>query len=106
VPFTKGFATRGQLLEHFYHHGAEFGALTPEEYQALADTFLGGPLPPGVQECHRKRNGDVIRFDPNTQAFGVLSKTGFIRTYFKPVPCLLGHGYRTNLMYWQEECKK
>lgn len=106
MPSTKGFATRGQLLEHFYHHGAEFDAATPEEYQSLADAFLGGLPPLGVQECARRRNGDLLRFDPNTQAFGVLSKTGFIRTYFKPVPGLLGHGYRTNLMYWQEECKK
>lgn len=83
----------------------------------MADTFLGGPKPPHVHECTRKK-GDILRFDPSTQACGVLGKDRVIRTYFKPVPCVSipwpqraaamatgrCHGEADNLKYFQREC--
>ncbi len=113
MPFTNGFTNSKQLQRHFVDHGTEFGAVTAEEYEALADSFLGGQLREGVRECKRQR-GDMIRFDPKTDEFGVLSNTLEIRTYFKPVPCVKlkiphskkCHGLATNLLYFQVECRK
>ncbi len=49
--------------------------------------FLSRPFGPGLMQCRRKK-GDVLRYDTTTTEFGVLSVTGVIRTYFKPVPCV------------------
>jgi pyocin large subunit-like protein len=40
VPFDP--FDREYLLQHFERHGADFGATTPEEYEALADRFMDG----------------------------------------------------------------
>jgi len=29
-------------MDHYEKHGAEFDPMTPEEYQAMADAFIGG----------------------------------------------------------------
>lgn len=116
---TKGFLNTRQLNRHFAQHGADFGASNAKEYEEFADGFLGGTLPAGIHECKRTQ-GDRIRYDPQSQAYGVLDGHGVIRTYFKPVPCssvaaqLLQalrqagkcHGYANNFLYFEAECKK
>lgn len=106
-------------MRHFAEHGEEFKAGTPQEYVQMADEFLSGNKPAHIHECRRKR-GDLLRFDPVTEAYGVLDGNGTIRTFFKPVPCvtiplsqrvlvrLSGrcHGHPDNLSYFQSECKR
>lgn len=108
-----------QLQRHFSEHGADFGASNASDYEAQADVFLSGKLPAGIQECTRKK-GDIMRYDPKTEACGVLDNGGVIRTFFKPVPCskvpasvraaikMSGrcHGHPNNLAYFQAECRK
>jgi hypothetical protein len=83
----------------------------------MADAFWGDPKPPHVLE-HRRKRGDLIRFDTNTEAMSVVDGKSVIRTFFRPVPCvslpvaqraatkLLGrcHDHATNLLYFQAEC--
>ena len=116
---TKGFLNARQLNLHHAEHGADFGAKSASEYERLADEFLGSAKHPDVHECTRSR-GDMIRFNPKTDEYGVLDGNGIIRTYFKPVPCASlppaqrtamrqagrCHSQTTNLVYFQEECKK
>ncbi|MEU7583764.1 hypothetical protein AB0B50_40005 [Streptomyces sp. NPDC041068] len=45
-----------------------------------------------------RSNGDVLRFNPRTNEFGVKDPSGVPRTYFKPDPT--SHGYPTNLDYF------
>lgn len=85
----------------------------------MADDFLGSVKPINVLECNRKR-GDTIRYDPSTEAYGVLDKNDVIRTYFKPTPCVAVppaqrsamkqsgrcHSEATNLAYFQRECQR
>ncbi len=52
----------------------------------MADNFLTGRKPPGVLQRVRSSNGDIIRFDPATGAYGTVSRDGTIRTFFKPGP--------------------
>lgn len=116
---TKGFMNTRQLSRHFSEHGADFGASNAKEYEEAADGFLGGTLPQGIHECRRKQ-GDIIRYNPKGQDYGVLDKEGIIRTYFKPIPCSSVpasvrqsirqagrcHGHANNFLYFQSECKR
>jgi len=102
VPFTLGFDPRLRG-EHFDNHATDLGATTEEEYEALADAFIGGPLSENTKECKRS-NGDKIRYNFRTEEYGVLSGDGYIRTYFKPKPRI--HRHRTNFIYFKSECKK
>src|SRR5713226_6867877 len=116
---TKGFLNFRQLNRHFNEHGADFGTSNAREYEESADAFLGGALPSNIHQCTRK-GGDMIRYDPQTQTYGVLDSGGIIRTYFKPVPCSSlpasvrsalkqagrCHGHSNNFLYFQSECKR
>jgi hypothetical protein len=116
---TNGFLNPRQLNRHYASHGAEFGANTATDYQALADMFLGATRVQPIEECVRGK-GDIVRFNPTTDEYGVLDSGGTIRRYFKPLPCasLRGpikiamqqsgrcHGHASNLLYFQSECKK
>ena len=109
------FATSTKRDEHFFDHGSEFGAANEFEYETMAGTFLVQAKPIQVLECVRSR-GDILRFDPITDQFGVLSGDGFIRTYFKPVPCAKlpaamrtsrrCHSFSTNYDYFKNGCSK
>jgi|GEM_PF-1886495 len=85
VPSTAvGKFANAELREgHFLKHGKDFGAKTAQEYEKRAATFMLGDLSPGVLE---KTNsyGDIIRYNVLTDEFGMFSKQGFIRTYYKP----------------------
>src|SRR5207249_1955029 len=119
VSNTHGFLNANQLNRHYAEHGTDFGASNALEYEMLADAFLGGVKPAHVHECERSR-GDILRFDPLTNAYGVIDKTGVIRTYFKPLPCSSVpaahrlamrhsgrcHGYANNLLYFESECNR
>ena len=116
---TNGFESLEQLNRHFSEHGADFGASNPNEYEELADAFLGETKPAHVHECMRQ-SGAKLRYDPNTEAFGVLDAGSVCRTHYKPVPCsaLRGsvraamkqsgrcHPCANNLVYFKTECKK
>ena len=84
---TNGFLNPRQLNRHYASHGAEFGAKSATQYQALADMFLGGIRVQPIEECVRDK-GDIVRFNPVTDEYGVLDSGSTIRTYFKPVSCV------------------
>lgn len=100
VPYTQGFAA-GFLLDHFTRHASDFNATSAEEYELLADQFLGSPLNPPVLECYRVGNGDLVRFDPSTNEFGVLAMSRVIRTYYVRRPSTV-----SSLSYFERQCGK
>jgi len=116
---TNGFESLVQLNRHFGEHGNDFGASNPADYEQMADTFLSGDKPETVHECARP-GGTKIRYDPTSEAFGIIDNGGIIRTYFKPIPCSLlpgsmrevtrqagrCHRYANNLVYFKAECQK
>lgn len=101
-----------ELWDHFYRHGADFGAATDAEYEMMAATFLTAARHADLMECTRKYSGDLVRYDRVTRAYGVLSISGVIRTYFKPVPCAPGiplsppdcHEDGSNIQYFRKRC--
>lgn len=116
---TNGFESLQQLKRHFAEHGGDFGASDADDYQRLADTFLGGDKPDTVHECVRP-SGARLRYDPTSEAFGVLDAGRIIRTYYKPIPCSRVpmhereatrqagrcHTAANNLAYFNSECRK
>ena len=115
-----GFVNAGQMLKHYEQHGQDFGAKSPKEYARMAEEFLAGDTPNHVRECTRKK-GDVVRFDPTKDAYGVLDANGVIRTFFKPVPCSAVndaqerralrrtgrcHRHLDNTTYFLKECER
>ena len=94
------FADQEKLADHFARHGSDFGAKTALEYQAQADKFLTASKHSGILEKTRA-NGDIVRYNPTTDEFGVLSSGGSIRTYYKPDPTI--HGKSSNLEYYNAQ---
>ena len=96
---TKSQSIAANAYRHFKDHGADFGAVNAVDYVRKAREFLHNP---GAGVLSKTRgNGDVVRFDPATNAFGVMDKTGAPRTFYKPNPAK--HGYRTNLDYFNAQ---
>lgn len=81
---TKNQTIAQNAYRHFKDHGAEFGAQNAVVYTQKALSFLNNP-PPGTLTKVRT-NGDVVRYDPLTNVFGVMDKTGAPRTFYKPAP--------------------
>ena len=116
---TKGFESLLQLKRHFGEHGDDFRASNAIDYEQMADEFLGGEKREGVHECIR-RCGARVRYDPSSEAYGVLDAELIIRTYYKPVPCSTVpfhereamrqsgrcHTCPNNLIYFTQECKR
>ena len=104
MSYTTGFANMSRFIDHFTRHAPLLGLATPAEYEAEADEFLGNPvLPAGVLQCFRS-NGDKIRYNPNTEEWGVLSSANVIKTYYILTSALAKHGNGTN--YFNSECAK
>jgi pyocin large subunit-like protein len=74
-----------QKLQHFNDHGSKVGAANANQYEAMADKFIGfTPLPKYNLQSKRPRENDIIRYNPMTNEFGIMDSSGYIRTYFKP----------------------
>lgn len=113
MPVATRFFDYNSLYEHFYNHGADFGATDEYVYQDMARDFLNKDLTanPHIRECVRT-HGDVVRFDPTTDEFAIMGYDGTIRTYFVPIPRHLAptlplwktHPYTTNTEYFEANC--
>lgn len=85
---------------HWVKHGSDFpNLLNAKQYVEQATDFLRNPGP-NVQTIIRG-NGDVVRFDPTTDEFGVMTKDGVPKTYYIPDPA--AHGFPTNQDYFNAQ---
>jgi pyocin large subunit-like protein len=83
VPFKNAYE-RGI---HFKKHGADFGAATEVDYEAMADYFMCfGPMNANTQDCTRAACDDYLRMQLVTTDFGVTCiSSGFLRTFYRPL---------------------
>jgi pyocin large subunit-like protein len=96
---TKSKSIAENALRHLKDHGADFGSKNAVDYVRKAQDFLHNS---GAGALSKTRaNGDVVRFEPATNAFGVMDKTGAPRTFYVPDPAK--HGYPTNLDYFHAQ---
>lgn len=80
---SQKYAFRSQKLlkEHFDKHGRDMGFASASEYEQAADRVIRDP-----DALHKleAEDGDDIYYIEATNEFVVLSKDGYIRTYFLP----------------------
>jgi pyocin large subunit-like protein len=69
-------------FRHFKDHGAEFGANNAVDYVRRAHDFLNNS--PAGTLTKTRPNGDVLKYHPSSNTFGVMDKCGQPRTMFKP----------------------
>jgi hypothetical protein len=78
-----GFRDRSHLTDHYQKHGAEFGAISIDEYLRAAQLLRDRPADGDILEAVRT-DGVVTRFDRASGAFLAAERDGVIRTYFRP----------------------
>ena len=86
------------LDDHLARHGADFGAISADDYARQASEFLQQP---GTLTKIDPKTGVIRVYDPVTEAFGAYNPTGTTRTFYIPDPAK--HGYPTNLDYWNAQ---
>ena len=81
--FPDDYTFRNSKLrnEHYDKHGAEMGFASAEEYEAAANLVIHHP-----DTLHKieKEDGDTCFYYEAANLFVVLSKDGYIRTFFAP----------------------
>ena len=79
------FRSKKQLNEHFEKHGAEFDG--DFDYQSAEDYEEGASDVINNDDAlfkYEKEDGDGVYYIEATNEFVILSKDGYIRTYFRP----------------------
>lgn len=93
---TKSKTPAQNAYRHYKDHGVDFSAKNALDYVKQARDFLLNP-PIGTLTLVRL-DGDIVRYEPATNTFGVVTPSGVPRTFFKPNPAI--HGFPTNLDYF------
>ena len=75
------FRYHDRLREHYKKHGIEMGFASEDEYLAAANAVISNP---DALTKREKEDGDYLFYVEETNEFVVLSKDGYIRTYFCP----------------------
>ena len=93
------FSDQKKFDKHYDKHvveQGEFGNITKDQYLQKANNFANSS---GSNVLTRTgSNGDVLKFNPSTNEFSIVTKDGVIRTYHKLDPSI--HGKGTNMDYW------
>jgi pyocin large subunit-like protein len=79
---SRRYSAEENAQRAFERNGEAFGADTLEAFVRKAHAFVDTP-PKGAQTLKR-RNGDLLIYDPKANVFAVRSKEGAPRTMFRP----------------------
>ena len=78
-----GFRSKAQFNEHYRKHGAEFGAISQQEYLRLAQALRDAPASATILE-YRRPDSVITKFVRSKGYFGAYNPDGTIRTFFIP----------------------
>lgn len=79
-------ANQKNALSHFSKHRKEFPEYSnAKQYVDGAKKFMTDP-PPGTYTRIRERDGAILRYQPDSNTLGIMSKDGVMNTMFKPDP--------------------
>jgi len=88
-----GVGAEENAEHHWRKHGSEFSQFhSAGQYENGAREFMAKP-PPGTLTKHRP-NGDTLFYNPQSNTFGVATRQGRPRTFFKP---------RSGRAYWDRQ---
>jgi len=83
---------------HYNKHKGEFPELhNSKEYLDRAKQFMSDP-PPGTYTRVREPGGDILRYNPDTNTLGIMTKDGVMKTMMKPDPSK--HNFPNNWEYF------
>ncbi len=81
-------------FKHWLDHSSEFPEfINAKQYVEGTNKFLKNP-PPGTLTKIRPSNGDILKYHPDTNTFGVMDSSGIPRTMFRP---------KDGMKYWIEQ---
>jgi pyocin large subunit-like protein len=70
-------------IRHWNDHAADFPELSSlDEYVDYAHNFLKSPSKETLTKI--RHNGDIMRYEPSSNTFGVMNADGIPKTIFKP----------------------
>ena len=75
------FRSKKLLNQHYEKHGYDMGFKNAAAYEAAASKVINNP---DALTKTEKEDGDYVYYVEATNEFVVLSKDGYIRTYFEP----------------------
>lgn len=75
------FRNKKLLNSHYEKHGIDMGFASAEEYEQAACAVVNNP---DVLHKTEKEDGDDVYYVEATNEFVVVSKDGYLRTYFNP----------------------
>ena len=75
------FRTKKQRDQHYEKHGIDMGFASADEYRQAASDVVNDPTALHKTE---KEDGDDVYYIEATNEFVIVSKDGYLRTYFKP----------------------
>lgn len=75
------FKSNKLLHDHFERHGLEMGYESPYEYEEGANIVLHSD---NLLHKIEKEDGDDVYYLEKTNELVIVSRSGYIRTYFKP----------------------
>lgn len=75
------FRSEKYLNEHYKKHGIDMGFASAKEYEEAASSVINNPDALFKIEAE---DGDGVYYLEDTNEFVILSKDGYIRTYFLP----------------------
>lgn len=78
---TYSFRSKSLRDQHYDKHGKDMGFKTVEDYVNAANDVINNP-----DALHKteKEDGDYVYYVEATNDFVIVSKDGYIRTYFRP----------------------
>jgi RHS repeat-associated protein len=83
ISSSESWGKPGTLARHYGDHGADFGAVSEEEYATQASEFFqrsqSQKLPTKIDE-----DGVIRVYEPGSNTFGSYNSDGTTRTFFKP----------------------
>lgn len=75
------FRSEKLLQQHYEKHGIDMGFQSPEAYENAASAVVNDPNALHKTEAE---DGDFVYYIESSNEFVVLSKDGYLRTYFLP----------------------
>lgn len=101
----KGFDTARELIRHTYNHSEDFGISGPNEFTSYNNASIDFFERPSDGLAEKVRfNGDLVRWDPISNGFGILRADGVTRTYFVPdIDWLRSNGYSSVRDYFNAQ---
>lgn len=75
------FRSKKLLNQHYEKHGYDMGFKNAAAYEAAASKVINNP---DALTKTEKEDGDYVYYVEATNEFVILSKDGYIRTYFEP----------------------